>query len=98
MSSLKLSQVPASYALCCMFVLPCLGMLREIERVLAFVISFSFDPGSSRDIVNQNRKNVSFMYGAIIPRQGIPSPVLNGDVSIKVAAPTSPYKHLLEQQ
>ena len=33
---LKLSQVPAAYASCCMFVFPCLGVLGVVERVLAF--------------------------------------------------------------
>ena len=45
--SLKHSQVHADYALCCMFVFPCLGMLREVKSVLAFLKIYSFNPGSS---------------------------------------------------
>ena len=38
------------------------------------------------------------MYGAIMPRQIMPSPVPIYNQSIKVAAPASPYKHLRELQ
>ena len=44
---LKLSEVPADYALCCMFVFPCLGVRRGAKRVLAFPQTFSFDLGGS---------------------------------------------------
>ena len=47
---LKLSQVPAGYALCCMFVFPCLSMLREVKRVLAFPKILGFDTNSSIEL------------------------------------------------
>ena len=59
-----------------MFVLPCLGVLREIKRVLAFLKIYSFDPGSSIKLLSTKiEKNVSPKYGAILPWQGIPSSV-----------------------
>ena len=50
-------------------------------------------PELYKAIIKQNRKNVSPKYGAILPSQGILTPVPIQNVSINAA---SPYKHLLE--
>ena len=60
---------------------------------------FRFDPGSSTKLLSaKTKKNVSPKYGAILPRQGVPSPVPIKNVSINAAVPASPYKDLLQQQ
>ena len=64
----KLSQVPVGYALCGMFVLPCLDKLKGVKRAITFVQKFNFDPGRSiKGTIKQNRKIVFFKYGEFYP-------------------------------
>ena len=62
------------------------------------MIPVALESYSIKAIINQNRKHVSPNYAATLPRQAILSSVPISNVSINVAAPASPYKHLLEPQ
>ena len=70
------SQIPAGYALWCIFVFPCLGLVSGVERVLAFHHVYSFDPGSSMKVLaSKIEADFCPKYGAILPRQGMSSSV-----------------------
>ena len=91
-----LNSLLATHYLACSFFL--LGVLRRVNRVLAFSQILSFDPGSLIKLLQTQIEKVFFWVRCDFTLAGLAITCAELNRTISTAAPASPCKHLSKQQ